>query len=163
MAATDPPADLQLAPLRGEPRAVSEWLTTFHLCLVALDPFTNESAWILDTAGRLLSTYTAADVRVGWLVTGTPEEATEFLGPWADRLLTFADPDREVVKSLGLEELPALVHLNVSGAVEGSAEGWRPEGWRSVLDNLSRLLSWTRPAIPAPGDPAAFHGTSALG
>jgi hypothetical protein len=160
--ATDPPADLLLDPVGGEPRTVAEWLTNFHLCVVVLDPFTNESAWILETAGRLLSTYAAADVRVGWLVTATEDEARQFLGPWADRLLTFADPDRAAVKALGLTELPAIVHLNMSGAAEAAAEGWNPAAWRDVLDNLSRILSWSRPVLPAPGDPAAFAGTPAL-
>jgi len=160
--ATDPPADLVLSPLGGMPRTVAEWLTNFHLCLVVLDPFTNESAWILETAGRILTNYAAADVRVGWLVTATDDEARQFLGPWATQVLTFADPDRTAVKALGLEELPALVHLNVSGALEGSAEGWHPAAWRGVLENLSRILSWSRPVLPVPGDPAPYSGTPAV-
>ena len=160
--ATDPPADLTLAPVGGEPRSIEAWLTNFHLCLVVLDPFTNESAWILETAGRILRTYAAADVRVAWLVTGTEAEARQFLGPWAKELLTFADPDREVVRALGLSTLPALVHLNMTRAVEGAAEGWDPATWRPVLDNLSRILSWSRPVLPANGDPVAFQGTPAL-
>jgi hypothetical protein len=160
--ATDPPADLLLDPLRGEPRTVAEWLTNFHLCLVVLDPFTNESAWILETAGRILTTYAAADVRVGWLVTATDDEARQFLGPWAQQLLTFADPERIAVKALGLTELPAVLHLNMSGAIETAAEGWDPAAWRAVLENLSRILSWSRPVLPVPGDPPAFAGTPAL-
>ena len=161
--ATDPPADLILDPLGGEPRTLREWLVTFHLCAVVLDPFTNESAWLLETAGKLLQSYAAADVRVAWIVTGTDDEARQFLGPWADRILTFADPDRATVKGLGLTELPALVHLNTSGAVEDAAEGWQPDDWRRVAENLSRILSWSRPAIPGPGDPVAYSGTPALG
>src|SRR4051794_27261627 len=110
--ATDPPLDLVLAPLSGEPRTVGAWVTLFNLAVVVVDPYTYESAWILDEAGRILTTYTAADVRVGWVVTGTAAEAKEFLGPWSESLLTFADPDRELVKGLGLETLPALVHIN---------------------------------------------------
>jgi hypothetical protein len=161
--ATDPPADLKLTPIGGEPRTIREWLVTFHLCTVVLDPFTNESSWLLETAGRFLATYAAADVRVAWIVTGTEAEARQFLGPWAERLLTFPDPDREVVQAFGLTELPALVHLNTSGAVEGAAEGWDPDEWRAVADNLSRILSWTRPVLPGPGDPVAFAGSPALG
>jgi hypothetical protein len=161
--ASDPPADLQLTPMGGEPHSVADWLTTFHLCTVVLDPFTNESAWILETAGRLLETYGAADVRVAFLVTATEDEARQFLGPWTKRLLVFTDPDREAVKALGLEELPALVHLNISGAVEDSAEGWDPDAWRRVAETLSRILGWNRPVIPAPGDPAPFAGSPALG
>lgn len=161
--ASDPPADLLLTPVGGEARTVTEWLTTFHLCMVVLDPFTNESAWLLEPAGRILTTYAAADVRVAFLVTATDDEARQFLGPWTDRLLVLTDPDREAVKALGLEALPALVHLNISGAIEDSAEGWDPDGWRRVAENLSRILGWSRPVIPAPGDPVAYPGSPALG
>ena len=47
--ATNPPPDLVLTPLGGESRPLQEWLTTFHLASVVLDPYTNESSWILDT------------------------------------------------------------------------------------------------------------------
>jgi hypothetical protein len=161
--ASDPPAELALTPVGGEPRTVREWLTTFHLAVVALDPFTNESSWLLETAGRLLTNYAAADVRVAFLVTGTEAEAKQFLGPWTERVLVFADPERKAVAGLGLGELPAFVHLNTSGAVEDSAEGWDPDDWRRVAGNLSRILGWNRPVIPAPGDPSAFAGTPAAG
>lgn len=161
--ASDPPADLLLIPVGREPRTVAEWLTTFQLCIVVLDPFTNESAWLLETSGRLLSNYAAADVRVAFLLTATDEEARRFLGPWAERLLVFADPDRRAVAGFAIEELPAFVHLNSSGAVEDSAEGWDPDAWRRVAENLSRILSWSRPIIPAPGDPVAYSGTPASG
>lgn len=160
--ATDPPADLSLDPINGEARTIRDWLVNFHLCAVVLDPFTNESSWLLETAGKLLTSYAAADVRVAWIVTGTADEAKQFLGPWADRLLTFTDADRSIVKGLGLERLPAIVHLNNSGAVEDSAEGWDPDEWRRVAENLSRILSWSRPTIPGPGDPTAFAGSPAL-
>lgn len=160
--ATDPPLDLALTPLRGGSRTVAQWLTNFHLCVVVLDPYTNESAWALESAGRVLEHYAQADVRVGWLVTAGADDAVRFLGPWAERLLTFVDPDREVVKALGLSQLPALVHVNMSGAVEGAAEGWDPLAWREVCDNLSRILDWTVPALPVATDPAPFAGSPAL-
>ena len=161
--ASDPPADLPLTPLGGAPHTVAEWLTTFHLLVVVLDPFTNESSWLLETAGRLLLTYAPADVRAAFLVTATEDEARQFLGPWTEQLLVFTDPDRAAVAALGLEQLPALVHLNLSGAVEDSAEGWDPDGWRRVAENLSRIMYWTRPTIPSPDDPVPFAGTPALG
>ncbi len=162
--ATNPPLDTVLTPLRGEGRPLAEWLTNFHHCWVVLDPYTNESAWALEAAGRVLSTYAAADVRVGWVVTAGADDAARFLGPWADRLLTFVDPDRTLVRALGLATLPALVHLNISGAVEAAVEGWNPEAWRDdVFENLSRILSWTVPALPVAGDPVAFDGSPAAG
>src|SRR5207248_10613057 len=101
--ATNPPPDLTLTPINGAGRSVAQLLTTFHLCFVALDPFTNESAWILPTAARILQVFEQADVRVAWLMAGaTPEESREFLGPWATEILTFADPDATAVKGFGL-------------------------------------------------------------
>lgn len=160
--AKDPSPELPLTPLRGAPLPLSGWLTTFHLVLVAVDPFTNESAWILPTAQRILHVYEDADCRVAWLITCTPEEAELFLGPLAREFLTFVDPDREVVKGLGLERLPALVHVLPDATLAGVAEGWDPYRWREVTEELSHLLGWTRPAIPAPRDPQPFAGSPAL-
>ena len=138
-------------------------MTTFHLVLVVLDPFTNQSAWLLETAGRILRTYLGADCRVAWLITGTPDEARAFLGPWAEEILTFTDPERSVVRSLELESLPAIVHLDHGLNVVGSAEGWDPEAWRSVTDQLTEVMSWSRPVVPDLGDPVPFAGTPAVG
>jgi hypothetical protein len=160
--ATDAPADLVLTPLHGEPRTLAEQLTTFHLAVVVLDPFTNESAWIIDSAGKLLETFSGADVRVAFVVTGTADQAREFIGPWVDELFTFADPDRALVKGLGLERLPAFVHIGQDGTTNGAAEGWEPAEWRDVADRLATIMSWSRPNIPAPGDPAPYAGSAAL-
>jgi hypothetical protein len=159
--ATDPPADLELAPLNGPPRSLRELLTTFHLVFVALDPYTHESGWIIDTAARIFRVYDDADCRVAWLVAGEAGEAREFLGPWADEILTFADPERAAIKAFGLERLPALVHVRQDLSVAGVAEGWDPNAWRKVTDNLSAVMHWTRPPIPAPGDPAPYQGVPA--
>src|SRR5215216_7790388 len=100
--ATDPPADLTLTPLKGEGRTVGQWLTVFHLVTVAVDPYTNESAWVLEVAARILREFRDAAVRVSWLVTADAADARAFLGPLADEFLTFTDPDRTAVKALGL-------------------------------------------------------------
>ena len=161
--ATDPPPDLELTPINGAPRTVRQWLTTFHLVFVALDPFTNESAWILPTASRILVTFQEADCRIAWLVTATPDECRLFLGPWAREILTFADPDRTAVKGFGLERLPALVHLGIDGSVIGAAEGWDPVRWRAITTKLAKMMSWLPPVVPATGDPGPFEGSPALG
>lgn len=155
-----PPSDLVLAPINGEPRPLSEWLVMFHLLIVAVDPFSERSAWIIDTAGRVLEQYEQADCRIAWLVGGRPSEAELFLGPWASRILTFADPDLTAVRGLGLETLPALVLFALDGTIEGKVEGWDPAAWRDLTEALSAKLRWSRPAIPAPGDPAPFEGAS---
>lgn len=159
--ATVPAADVPLTPLGGEARPISDWVTTFHLVLVALDPYTHESSWLLDTAGRIFQEFSGANCRVAWLVTTNDDKTREFLGPWADQFLTFADPDRQVVKALGLETLPALVHLDHNLNVVGAAEGWDPAEWRQVVANLADDMQWSRPLIPALGDPTPYAGTPA--
>ena len=160
---SDAPADLALAPLNGRARSLPEWLTVFHIVVVALDPFTSESAWLLPTVARILRVYDDADCRVALLATCTEAEARQFLGPYAEEFLTFFDPEREVVKALDLDRLPALVHIRQDLSVGGSAEGWQPDAWRVVTSELSRAMSWSKPIIPGPRDPAPYEGTPALG
>jgi hypothetical protein len=161
--AVDPPADLRLTPLNGEARTIGEWLTTFQLAVVVLDPFTNESAWLIDTAGRILMHFREADCRVAFIVTGTAEEARAFLGPWADKVLTFADPDRAAVTALGLNELPAFLQIRGDRHVPAAAEGWDPEQWRDVAGSLAKNMSWSAPLIPGDGDPSPYAGSAAAG
>src|SRR5690606_19873498 len=115
------------AALGGEARPIDEWLTMFQLLTVVVDPYTHESAWILKTARRFLAHFSGADCRVAWTVTADEADAKRFLGPLADECLTFADPDRALVKGLDLQELPALVYIRQDLAVVGQAEGWDPE------------------------------------
>lgn len=162
--ATAPAPEISLDPLQGEPRPLEDWVTTFHLAVVILDPFTHESSWILDTAARVLDNYSAADVRIGWVVTGcSDDQAREFMGPLADRYLTFTDPDRGLVKSLELETLPAFIHLDHALNVVGSAEGWNPTEWTSVCKALSKQMHWSTPSLPGAGDPPPYPGSPALG
>jgi hypothetical protein len=160
--AVNPSPDLVLTPVNGERRTLQAWLTTFHLAFVALDPYTNESAWILPTAIRVLKTFDQSDARVAFLVAGGEEEARLFLGPWSREILTFVDPDRTVIKGFGLERLPAFVHLAMDGTVANAAEGWDPAEWRVVAEHLALVTSWTPPLIPAPKDPGPFEGSPAV-
>jgi hypothetical protein len=161
--ATNPPSDLVLSPLGSESRPLEEWLTTFHLATVVLDPYTNESSWILKTATRILEALRGADVRVTLLVTADEADTRAFLGPYTQQFLVFCDPDRIAVKSLGLQELPAFVFIRVDGSVAASAEGWNAAQWRGVADEIARWTSWLAPSIPAAGDPGPFRGSPALG
>lgn len=166
--ASTPSPDLILEPLSLEgdgfpARPLSEWLTTFHLASVVLDPYTNESSWILKTAARVLHAFSGAAVRTNLIVTASPDEARTFLGPLAKEFLVFTDPDRAAVKSFGLSTLPALVFVRSDGTIPAAAEGWNPGEWRAVSKVIADVTSWTAPAIPGLGDPTAFAGTPALG
>lgn len=160
--AVQPPADLLLAPLDGPPRTLAAWLTNFHLVLFVIDPFTNESAWLLDTDARIMRNFRGADCRVAWLVTADAAGATQFLGPLAREFLVFTDPDRAVVKALGLRNLPAVAWLKTDLSLGGAAEGWNPAAWRELTESLGDVMSWARPQVPDRGDPAPFAGTAAV-
>jgi hypothetical protein len=165
-AVTQLPEDLVLTPLvkgeLGEGRPVMEFLTTFHLASVVLDPYTNESSWILKTATRVLEEYRGADVRINLIVTAGANDAQAFLGPLTEQFLVFCDPDRAAVKAMGLEKLPAFVFTRVDGAVAATAEGWDPPAWQAVADSITAVTKWHSPELPAPGDPGSFHGSPAL-
>ncbi|MFV2039549.1 MAG: hypothetical protein ACC660_04850, partial [Acidimicrobiales bacterium] len=117
---------------------------------------------LMDTAGRILQAFTGADCRVAWLVTSDDTGTRDFLGPWGEQLLTFTDPDREVVKALGLNRLPAFVHIDQGLNISGLAEGWNPSEWHQVASDLADAMNWSHPLIPVPGDPTAYEGTPAF-
>jgi hypothetical protein len=154
--------DIPLTTVGGEERPLHEWLTTFHLASVVLDPYTNESSWILKTATRVLDAFRGADVRVNLVVTCTAEEAKQFLGPLVDEFLVFCDPTRAFVRGLGVGTLPALVFVQGNGTV-AAAEGWDPHEWHRVAKIIADNTAWLPPNIPGPGDPSPFRGTPALG
>lgn len=153
--------ELELDPLGAEARPLSDWLTTFPLLPVLLDPYTNESAAILHTARRILVTYAEAGCRTCWVVACGPDDARRFLGPYAREILTFADPDRRVPAALGIDTLPAFAFVLQNGSVTASAQGWNPPQWRDVADTVSEFTHWRRPVIGDEQDPAAFAGTPA--
>jgi hypothetical protein len=159
--ATDPPPDLELTPLGGASRPLEDWLTTFHLALVVLDPYTNESSWILKTAARILEGLRGSDARVSLLVTADDTDAKAFLGPYADEFLVFGDPDRRTVRALGLSQLPAFVFVRVDGTVGAAAEGWNAAEWRQVAETIAAATSWLTPTIPIAADPGPFRGSPA--
>ncbi|HUF99734.1 MAG TPA: hypothetical protein VMM60_16525 [Ilumatobacter sp.] len=160
--ATKLPNDLQLTPLGGEPRDLDDWLTTFHLASVIVDPYTNESSWVLKTAVRILEGFRGSDVRVNFVVTSNADDARKFLGPLTDSFLVFTDPERTFVKAAGIERLPAFAFIRVDGDVT-AATGWNPTEWREVADSISAITSWRTPQIPAASDPGVFAGSPAFG
>lgn len=130
---------------------------------MVIDPYTHQSAWLLETAGRVLSHFRGADCRVAWTVTADERDAQRFLGPWAEEILTFADPDRVLVDALELEQLPALAYIRQDLAVVGVAQGWQPDEWEKLGQLVGKVTSWSFPKLPAPGDPGAFDGSPAKG
>jgi hypothetical protein len=161
--ATNPPPDLLLAPLGADSRPLEDWLTTFHLASVVLDPYTNESSWILKTAARILEGLRGSDARVNLVVTSDADDARAFLGPIAEEFLVFCDPDRTTVRALGLSQLPAFVFVRVDGIVAAAAEGWDPTEWKRVAETIAEATTWLPPMIPTASDPGPFRGSPAAG
>jgi hypothetical protein len=165
------PTELTLTPLvadgnqrvLGQERPIMDWLTTFHLASVVLDPYTNESSWILRPATRILEQFRSSHARINFIVTAGAEDAHAFLGPLADQFLVFCDPDRSAVKAMGLTQLPAFAFIQVDGAVAAKAEGWKPSEWEAVADKIADVTSWTSLDVPGAGDPGPFSGSPALG
>lgn len=141
---------------------MADLVTTFHMAAVVLDPFTYESSWIIDTAVRIFDVYKAADVRTAWVVTSSPSDARQFLGPMADRYMTFADEDRTFVRGVGLESLPAFVHIDQGLNIVGQAQGWSAMSWLAVARGLSEQMDWSMPVLPTEADPPPYHGSPAL-
>ena len=153
--------DVELAPLGAKPRPLGDWLTTFPLAPVILDPYTAESSWILHTARRILVNYSGAGCRACWIMACGDDDARRFLGPYAQELLTFIDPQRHLPTAFGVSTLPAFALVLQDGSVAASAQGWDPSDWRAVAEAVSDLTEWKRPVIGDGQDPPAFPGTPA--
>ncbi|MFT7394482.1 MAG: hypothetical protein ACI83Y_002160 [Candidatus Azotimanducaceae bacterium] len=164
---TQLPNELNLTPLTadglGQARPIMDWLTTFHLASVVLDPYTNESSWVLRAATRVLEQFRSSHARINFVVTAGADDARAFLGPLANQFLVFCDADRSAVKAMGLTELPAFVFTRVDGSVAAKAQGWRPAEWQVVADSIADVTSWTSLDIPGASDPRPFNGSPALG
>ena len=156
--------DLVLAPLGAEPRPLEEWLTTFHLATVVLDPYTNESSWILPTATRVLEGLRGSDARVNFLVTADERDTRAFLGPLRQGLpRVHRSRPRRRQGARPRASCPAFVFIRVDGTVAAAAEGWTAASWRAVADAITEATAWRSPDIPVVGDPGPFHGSPALG
>src|SRR5262249_44357378 len=108
--AQNPDPNLALTNVKGVTRSLDDWATTFNLAIVLLPARAEASAWnrVIDQMYRTLGD---SDVRTCIWVASTAAITRRIVGDLADRYLTFCDPDHALASSLGLERLPALVHL----------------------------------------------------
>jgi hypothetical protein len=155
--ARNPDLTLKLTSSKGVTRTLDDWSTMFHLCLVIL-PDRPEASVFVPIARRIFATFGDADCRVAFVVTGNAYVAARVLGKAETEVLTFCDPDKEFVNSLGLERLPAFVHLRQNTTVVAAAEGWDVHEWQRVVREVGKALAWTYPEVGRPGDPPAFRG-----
>jgi hypothetical protein len=110
-------------------------------------------------ARRIFGVLGDSDARTAYLVPGAPAIARRILGDEVDRALVFVDPDRALVNSLGLEHLPAFVHIRQDTSVGATAEGWQPAEWQTVAGEIAKAMAWSVPDV-APPNVAAPRPTS---
>ena len=155
----NPDPTIKLTTTKGVTRTLDDWSTMFHLCLVILPPRPEASVFI-PIAKRIFKVFGDADCHTAFCVTGNEFIARGVLGDAEDEYLTFTDPDRAFVESLGLTHLPAFVHLRQDTTLVASAEGWDPEEWQRVVKEVAKAMAWTFPEVAKPGDPPPTAGWS---
>lgn len=152
--AQNPDPTIEVQSLAGRSRTLDDWLTMFHLCLVVLPdhPAATRFVPVIDNIFRVFGD---ADCRTAVLVPSTGPVTRRILGDLADRALVFVDPERALVQSLGLETLPAFVHLRQDTTLVSAAEGWDPREWQRVADELARSMDWSEPQVDRGAVPVA--------
>jgi hypothetical protein len=153
----NPDPTLKLTSLKGVTRTLDDWSTIFHLCLVVLPAQPEASAWV-PIARRIFRTFRDADCHTAYCVAGPESVARRILGDAEDEAIVFLDPEGALITSLGLEHLPAFVHLRQDTTLVAAAEGWEPREWQGVAREVAKALAWTMPEVGAPGDPAPTAG-----
>jgi hypothetical protein len=148
--AKNPDPTLQLATSKGVSRTLDDWSTMFQLCLVILPDRPEASAWT-PVARRIFDVLGDSDCRVAYVIPSTAAIAQRILGDEEARTTTFVDPDRALVRSLGLERLPALVFLRQDTTVGAATEGWDPAAWQQVAKEVAHAMKWSVPEVAPPG------------
>ncbi len=155
--AQNPDPSLELTSIAGVTRTLDDWATVFNLLVIILPARPEASAWV-PVIDRLYATFGDSDARTTICVPSTAAITRRILGSAADRWLTFCDPDHRLASALGLERLPAFVHLRQDTTLVTAAQGWSPSDWQRVADELAKKEHWTSPKIAAPGNPRPTPG-----
>lgn len=155
--AQNPDPTLQLTSITGVTRTLDDWATMFNLAIVLLPARPEASAWV-PVIDRMYATLGDSDVRTIVCVAANASITRRIIGDAADRWLTFCDPDQALATALGLERLPAFVHLRQDTSLVEAAQGWSVSEWQRVADDVAKKEHWTSPRIAAPGNPRATPG-----
>ena len=155
--AQNPNPLLEITSVKGVTRTLDDWATVFNLAIVVL-PDRPEGARFLGVVERIFATFGDSDVRTIVCVPSTPAITKRVLGPLVDQWLVWCDPDRAFVESLGLERLPAFVHLRQDTTLVNAAQGWSPTEWQRVADEIAKHEHWTSPIVSRAGDPSPTPG-----
>ncbi len=155
--AQNPDPNIALANLAGKARSLDDWATVFQLAIVMLPPRPEASAF-RPVIARIFATFGDADARTVIWIPGPKSMARKILGDLADEYLVWCDPDQALARSLGLERLPAFVHLRQDTTLVAAAQGWSPTEWQKIADELARLQHWTSPVLAGAGGPPPSPG-----
>jgi len=155
--AQNPDPQLAVTSLTGATRTLDDWTTVFNLALVIL-PDRREGRAFLPVIDRIFATFGDSDVRTVVCIPSTPAICRRILGDAADRWLVFCDPDKALINSLGLERLPAFVHIRQDTTLVAAAQGWSPTEWQRVADELAKHQHWTSPKVAGRNDPPPGPG-----
>lgn len=155
--AQNPDPQLPLTNFKGKTRTLDDWATVFNLAIVLLPARVEASAFV-PVVDRIYTTFGDSDVRTCICVSGNAAIAERILGAAVDRWLVFCDPDESLARSLGLERLPAFVHLRQDTSLVSAAQGWSPSQWQEVADDIAKKVHWTSPVVAQPGGPPPTPG-----
>ena len=155
--AKNPNPLLQITSYAGVTRTLDDWTTVFNIAVIVL-PDRPEGAAFVPVIDRIYGTFGDSDVRTIVCVPSTKTITKRILGNAVDRWLTWIDPDRALVESLGLERLPALLMLRQDTSLVTAVQGWSPTEWQKTTAEIARKEHWSTPIVTGRGDPAPTPG-----
>jgi hypothetical protein len=155
--AQNPNPQLTITSYKGVTRTLDDWATVFNLAIVVL-PDRPEGSRFIPIIDRIFATFGDSDVRTIVCVPTTAAITKRIIGDAADRWLVWCDAERAFVGSLGLERLPAFVHLRQDTTLVSAAQGWSPTDWQRVADEIAKHEHWTTPIVAGRGDPPPSPG-----
>jgi hypothetical protein len=155
--AQNPNPQLPITSYTGVTRTVDDWATVFNLAIIVL-PARPEAVAFVPVVERIFATFGDSDVRTIACIPSTAPIAKRILGAHVDEWLVWCDADQGLVTSLGLERLPAFVHLRLDTTLVTAAQGWSPTEWQRVADAIAKHEHWTSPVVSGRGDPAPTPG-----
>jgi hypothetical protein len=160
--AQNPDPQISITSYAGVTRTLDDWATVFNLALIVL-PDDPGGASFIPVIDRIFATFGDSDVRTIVCVPSTAAITKRILGDRLEKWLVWCDPEKVLVSSLGLERLPAFVHLRQDTSLVSAAQGWSPTEWQRVADEIAKHEHWTSPIVSGRGDPAPTPGWPTVG
>ncbi len=155
--AHNPDPNLSIASIKGTARTLDDWTTVFNVAAILLPPRPGASAFC-PVIERIFATLSDADVRTTIWIPGPESMARKILGDLADRYLVWCDPTSSFAKSLGIESLPAFVHLRQDTTLVAASQGFSATEWQKVADGIAKHTHWIAPIVAGKRNPPSTPG-----